>query len=54
VARYGLNDYCGLLVNSSRSIIYASGGEDFAQRAAEEAAKLAWRRTVDFFKEKLK
>jgi orotidine-5'-phosphate decarboxylase len=41
VARYGLNDHCGLLVNSSRNIIYASGGEDFAERAAEEAAKLA-------------
>ncbi|HPH53023.1 MAG TPA: orotidine-5'-phosphate decarboxylase [Bacteroidales bacterium] len=41
VAHYGLNDNCGLLVNSSRSIIYASRGEDFAQRAAEEAAKLA-------------
>ena len=41
VARYGLNDHCGLLVNSSRNIIYASPGEDFAERAAEEAEKLA-------------
>jgi orotidine-5'-phosphate decarboxylase len=41
VARYGLNDHCGLLINSSRNIIYASEGEDFAERAAEEAAKLA-------------
>ncbi len=41
VARYGLNEHCGLLINSSRSIIYASEGEDFAQRAADEAAKLA-------------
>lgn len=40
VCRYGLNSDCGLLVNSSRGIIYASNGTDFAQRAAEEAAKL--------------
>jgi orotidine-5'-phosphate decarboxylase len=31
---------CGLIVNSSRAIIYASNGEDFAQRAAEEAQKV--------------
>ena len=40
VAKYGLNKDCGLLVNSSRGIIYASNGEDFADRAAEEAFKL--------------
>lgn len=40
VCRYGLTKECGLLVNSSRGIIYASNGEDFAQRAAEEARKL--------------
>lgn len=40
VSRYGLNKDCGLLVNSSRSIIYASNGEDFAERAREEALKL--------------
>lgn len=40
VCRYGLNSDCGLLVNSSRGIIYASNGTDFAQRAVEEAAKL--------------
>ena len=40
VCRHGLNGDCGLLVNSSRGIIYASNGTDFAQRAAEEAAKL--------------
>jgi orotidine-5'-phosphate decarboxylase len=33
VARYGMNDQCGLLVNSSRAIIYASAGEDFAEKA---------------------
>jgi orotidine-5'-phosphate decarboxylase len=41
VARYGLNDHCGLLINSSRNIIYASDGENFAKSAAEEAANLA-------------
>lgn len=40
VCRYGMTDDCGLLVNSSRGIIYASNGEDFAARAAEEALKL--------------
>lgn len=40
VSREGLNADCGLLVNSSRGIIYASGAEDFAERAAAEAQKL--------------
>lgn len=40
VAKYGLNKDCGLIVNSSRGIIYASNGTDFAERAAEEASKL--------------
>ncbi len=40
VSANGLNSNCGLLVNSSRGIIYASSGEDFAERAAEEAQKL--------------
>lgn len=38
VAKYGLNTKCGLLVNSSRAIIYASDGEDFADRARSNAA----------------
>lgn len=37
VAKYGLNSQCGLLVNSSRAIIYASTGEDFARKATEAA-----------------
>jgi orotidine-5'-phosphate decarboxylase len=37
VSRYGMNKHCGLLVNSSRAIIYASSGEDFAIRARQEA-----------------
>jgi orotidine-5'-phosphate decarboxylase len=40
VAEYGMNKDCGLLVNSSRGIIYASSGHDFAERAREEARKL--------------
>lgn len=40
VSRYGLNSDCGLLINSSRAIIYASSGTDFAERAREEALKL--------------
>ena len=40
VAKYGLNQDCGLLVNSSRGIIYASSGRDFAEAAAREASKL--------------
>ncbi|MCC8038583.1 MAG: orotidine-5'-phosphate decarboxylase [Bacteroidales bacterium] len=42
VCRYGMiPGDCGLLVNSSRGIIYASQGEDFAEAAAREAANLA-------------
>ena len=37
VCQYGMNKDCGLLVNSSRGIIYASNGVDFAQVAAETA-----------------
>ena len=40
VCKYGLTRDCGLLVNSSRGIIYASTGVDFAERAGEEARKL--------------
>ena len=40
VCKYGLNSDCGLLVNSSRGIIYATGGTDFAEAAAREAQKL--------------
>lgn len=41
VVRYGITPDCGLIVNSSRGIIYASAGRDFADAAAREAAKLA-------------
>lgn len=38
VAEYGMNEDCGLLVNSSRAIIYADNTEQFAEVAAKEAA----------------
>ena len=40
VSKAGLNATCGLLVNSSRQIIYASSGEDFAERARDAAMEL--------------
>ena len=40
VAKYGFNKDCGLLVNASRSIIYADGTVDFAKAAGLEAAKI--------------
>jgi len=40
VAKYGINNRCGLLVNSSRGIIYASKGDDFADAAAKAALQL--------------
>lgn len=40
VAKYGMNSHCGLVVNSSRGIIFADKTENFAIRAGEEAHKL--------------
>ena len=40
VCKYGMTKDCGLLVNSSRGIIYASNGEDFAEVAAQKAKEL--------------
>ncbi|MDA0678162.1 MAG: orotidine 5'-phosphate decarboxylase, partial [Bacteroidetes bacterium] len=40
VYEYGANTNVGLLVNSSRGIIYASNGADFAQAAAKAACEL--------------
>ncbi len=40
VCQYGMNAQVGLLVNSSRGIIYASNQADFAEKAREEALKL--------------
>jgi orotidine-5'-phosphate decarboxylase len=40
VSRHGMNKRCGLLVNASRSIIYASAEKDFATAAAAEAKRV--------------
>jgi orotidine-5'-phosphate decarboxylase len=40
VSKYGMNADCGLLINSSRGIIYAGKGIDFAEKAKAEAQKL--------------
>jgi orotidine-5'-phosphate decarboxylase len=40
VCKYGMNNMCGLLVNSSRAILYADSSADFANAAREEAKKL--------------
>lgn len=40
VCTYGMNQDCGLLVNATRSIIYASNGKDFAEKARVEALVL--------------
>ncbi len=40
VCQYGMNDHCGLLINSSRDILYASNGLDFAAAAAAAAKKI--------------
>ena len=51
VAKYGMNDECGLLVNSSRAIIYADKSERFAQ-AAGEAAKAVQEEMAGYLKGK--
>lgn len=51
VARYGMNDHCGLLVNSSRGIIFASKGPDFAEIAGLKAAEIQ-KEMADLLKEK--
>jgi orotidine-5'-phosphate decarboxylase len=40
VAKYGINDTCGLLVNSSRAIIYADNSKNFAQAATVKAREM--------------
>lgn len=40
VCKYGMNKDCGLLVNATRSVIYASNGKDFAEAARKEALRL--------------
>lgn len=50
VCKYGMIADCGLLVNSSRGIIYASSGEDFAEKAAEKARILQKEMAVELNK----
>lgn len=40
ISKYGMNDHCGLLVNSSRGIIFAGDGEDFAEKARAAALEI--------------
>jgi len=40
VCKYGMSENVGLLINSSRGIIYASSAEDFAEAAANNAKAL--------------
>lgn len=40
VAKFGMNSEVGLLVNASRSILYASSASDFAEKAREEAQRI--------------
>ncbi len=53
VAKYGMNQSCGLLVNSSRGIIFADNTENFAQVASEKALELQKEMEV-LLKEKIK
>jgi orotidine-5'-phosphate decarboxylase len=41
VCKFGINKDIGLLVNSSRTIIYAGQEQDFAEKAAAEAKRIA-------------
>ena len=46
VAKYGMNQDCGILVNSSRGIIYASDSLCFAEKTREVAQKLQKKMSV--------
>lgn len=48
VMKLGMNADCGLLINASRSILYASSGADFADAAAKEARNMAEQMAVYF------
>jgi len=50
VCQYGITKDCGLLVNASRSIIYASNGADFADAARAEALKMQQQMQVELEK----
>ncbi len=48
VCKYGLNKEIGLLINSSRGILYAGNGTDFAEKATEEAKKIQHQMSIYF------
>lgn len=50
VCKFGMNKDCGLLVNSTRGIIYASKGTDFAERARQEALILQKEMEIELVK----
>jgi orotidine-5'-phosphate decarboxylase len=50
VCKYGMNKDCGLLVNSSRGIIYASNGTDFEKAAATAAEELQKKMALELAK----
>ena len=50
VCQYAMTRECGLLVNSSRGIIYASSGEDFATVAAQKAKELQEQMAIELSK----
>ena len=50
VCKYGIIKDCGLLVNSSRGIIYASNGDDFAEVAGQKAKELQEQMAVELAK----
>ena len=52
ICKYAINDNIGVLVNSSRSIIYASQEKNFADKAASEAIKLQGKMKIILTQEK--
>jgi orotidine-5'-phosphate decarboxylase len=50
VCQYGMTKDCGLIVNASRSIIYAGNGKDFAEAARAEAQKIQQQMQVELEK----
>ena len=52
ICKYALNENIGVLVNSSRSIIYASNDENFADEAVLEAVKLQEKMKIILAQEK--
>ena len=50
VCKYGMTKDCGLLVNSSRGIIYADSTENFAQVSAQKAHELQQQMQVELAK----